>query len=196
MPASQRTRDYQRQQRVLRALTYADVMTLWPMLDMERLDETFPRFAAATGAVVVVRRRLSQALARSYLTAVRGAAGAAGLLPPVPDPPPVPATFVTALRGASVVSVKRAMMAGRPPDLASRNALVNTMGAADRAVADAGRDVIRTAVDRDPAARGWTRVTSGGCDWCESLADGSVLPGSAEMVNHPHCGCAPQPVFV
>lgn len=195
MAVSPRTRDYQRQQRALRALTYADVVALWPRLDLERLDDTFEAFVAAVVAVVTVRRRVAAALARAYLSGLRVAAAPPGASAPVPDPPLATARLIVDVRIASVVSVKRAMVAGRSVDLASRNALVNTMGAADTAVSDAGRDLIWASVEADPEASGWRRVTSGGCDFCRKLADGSVMPASYRMPRHKHCQCVPEPVF-
>lgn len=194
MPPSPATRDYQARQRQLRALTYQDVIVVWPRLDMQRLDDSFPGFAAAVLAVVGVRSVQSVTLAREYWALVRRAAGLRAEMPAV-DAAPVDTNLVAAsLLSASVVSVKKAMTAGRDLDLARRNALVNTLGVADLAVEERARTLIRAATDVDDEARGWTRAVSGGCDWCNSMA-GPVLPASARMAAHPHCGCTPEPVF-
>lgn len=188
------TSAYQARQRTLRALTYRDVIAAWSLLDLEKLDDSFPKFAAAVSVSVLSRRRVSERLAREYLARLRTTAGVGGRPPAVASPVLDASLFLAVLRTASVVSIKSAMTARRPLEMASRNALVNALGTADKAVNAAARDVIRASVGSDPKSRGWTRVTSGGCDWCRGMT-GPVLPGSVEMAAHPHCGCTPQPVF-
>lgn len=178
------TRDYQRRLLALRGVTYAGIRQAWRRLDQQRLDDTWPDFLTAVLTVVLAGRSLSDALAAAYLRSAAPAAVLAG-----PTSPLDAEAFAGALRSASVVSVKAATAAGRDPALASRNALVNSMGVADKAVRDAGRDRVRSA-----SRNGWTRVTSGAaCDFCESLT-GEVLPATAEMASHPNCGCVPEPV--
>jgi hypothetical protein len=62
-------------------------------------------------------------------------------------------------------------------------------------VLGAGRQTIAQASVRDPAARGWVRVTGGGCDFCEMLAGrGAVYSeASADFESHAHCGCVAVP---
>lgn len=59
------------------------------------------------------------------------------------------------------------------------------------------RDTITTNTRRDPAAVGWTRITSGGCKFCRLLAGrGAVYKQStAHFAAHPNCGCSAAPVF-
>ena len=59
------------------------------------------------------------------------------------------------------------------------------------------RDTITTNTRRDPSARGWRRVTSGGCSFCRMLAGrGAVYKvATARFASHPHCGCTAAPVF-
>lgn len=59
------------------------------------------------------------------------------------------------------------------------------------------RDTITTNTRRDPAARGWRRVTSGGCAFCRMLAGRGAIyrADSARFASHPHCGCTATPVF-
>lgn len=181
------TETFQARQNALRAVTFQEVMVLWPLLDQQSLDQTFPRFSAAMLAVVATRRRMSERLARDYLVRSRSAAGVAGVLPPAADRSAwEAAVFVAVLRSASVISVKKAMTRGTPLEAANRNALVNTLGVTDKAVRDAARGRIVASVEADPRARGYTRITSGGCDWCARRTD---------MATHPHCGCLPQPVY-
>lgn len=192
--AAPATRDYQARVRQLRALTYRDVQALWPRLDLDALDSTFPAFAASVGVIVASRRSVSVNLAAAYLAALRKQRRIATATPRPAIAALDTAAFLGSLRSGVVVSVKNAMTRGVSLDNAGRNALVNAMGIADKSITDAGRDHIRAVSDADPEMTGWTRVTAGGCDWCEGLA-GVVLPPTAEMATHPHDGCVPQPVF-
>jgi hypothetical protein len=59
------------------------------------------------------------------------------------------------------------------------------------------RDTITTNTRRDPAARGWRRITGGGCAFCRMLAGrGAVYRAdTARFASHPNCGCTAAPVF-
>lgn len=195
MPATNAaTRDYQTAQVALRALTYKDIAQLWRLLDTERLDATFTVFAAAVLNLIRQRRAVSVVLASQYLAAMRsGLADAA----PAVTPPELRVDQVLAdLRYAAVISIKVAMAQQRPLDLASRNALVLSMGVADKHINDGGRNYIRTSIEADPAAKGWVRVTLGTCGFCKDQAAGdNMQAGSADFPRHDHCGCVPQPVY-
>lgn len=194
MSASLAMRDYQRTQVALRAVSYAETSVLWRLLDVQRLDESFPVFAAATLTLIKTRREASAELARRYIATRRD--GVPGDAPVIPTPPlNVPAAMVS-LRVTSVVSIKTAMSRKTGLPLASKNALVRTMGVVDRLVGDAGREVIRASVEADPEARGWIRRTLGTCDFCaEHAAAEHVEKGSADFPRHDHCGCQPEPVY-
>lgn len=63
-------------------------------------------------------------------------------------------------------------------------------------VAEAGRRALVDAMDRTPAVVGWTRSLNGpACPVCTALADGTVLPTTEPMTDHPGCGCTPRPVL-
>jgi hypothetical protein len=60
------------------------------------------------------------------------------------------------------------------------------------------RDTILGNQQRDPAAVGWQRQTSGkGCKFCTMLAGrGAVYrEATARFASHPHCSCSASPVF-
>lgn len=190
MDVSPFTREYQSQRQALRALVYRDVHTFWPRLDLNALDVSFPAFAAAVVLVVMARRRMALPLAVAYLYQL-------GVKVTVSEVEAAPtAELLTQIRFASVVSIKQAMTAGTPLDVASRNALVNTMGVADKEINNGAHGVILANANADPKVKGWTRATTWHCcDWCRGLANGQVLPASTPMAAHPHDGCVPQPAF-
>lgn len=60
------------------------------------------------------------------------------------------------------------------------------------------RDTITTNTQRDPAAHGWRRISSGtGCKFCRMLADkGAVYSGKgARFAAHANCHCSAEPAF-
>jgi hypothetical protein len=68
-----------------------------------------------------------------------------------------------------------------------------------RAVRLSGRDAITTNADRDPAARGWQRITrSGACRFCRALASrgGVYTRQSVRFAAHgPKCNCVAAPTW-
>lgn len=194
MAASQATRDYQRAQVALRAMNYRDVVTLWRLLDGDRLDQTFPEFAAATLRLVKIRREMSANLGRRYIAAQR--VGVLGSAPVVSTPELPTAEVLMALRIRSVIAVKKSMSRNVPIDRAMRSALVLTMGAVDKFVGDGGRDLILESVRLDPECKGWIRRTLGTCDYCAKKARGEhVKSDTADFPRHDHCGCQPEPAY-
>lgn len=72
-----------------------------------------------------------------------------------------------------------------------------TEGGFQKVIADIGRDSVRGSVTADPKAIGWQRVTAGGCDFCQMLAErGAVYTeATADFQSHDNCGCIAEPVF-
>lgn len=68
-------------------------------------------------------------------------------------------------------------------------------GGLQRIVADADRETITVSSIEDRAARGWTRETSGGCDFCQMLAGNLYTEAGADFQAHDHCGCFAAPAF-
>lgn len=190
------TRAHRTQTLALRAQTIRDLQRIWPTLDFDRLDATFPTWLAAALAIVQRDRTRAAGLGSLYVRASRDAAE-------VPGPATVqlaqradPGLVSTSLYVTSVIAVKRAMTAGRLPREAMASAFTLSSGAASRHVLDAARETVRASVEADPRGRGWTRVASGrACDFCTGLADGSVLPGSVPLARHDSCACSAQPVY-
>lgn len=77
-----------------------------------------------------------------------------------------------------------------------KSALVLVAGGLQRIIANADRESVTRSSVADRHARGWVRVWSGGCGWCEGLADGTVhSAASAAFKAHDHCGCYAAPDF-
>lgn len=194
--ASPLTRQYQAQIVQLRALTYRDIARLWVMLDPHDLDRTYPAFAAAALSVVKTRRGVAVSLAEGYYRGLRTQSGVLTPLPVVSASPLGDTPVLQSLHFNAVVATKIGVSKGRKHEDIMGASLVRTMGAADKYINDGGREWIRLATDRDPAALGWRRVTLGTCDFCKRMADDpKIKSGAQSFPRHDHCGCQPQPEF-
>jgi hypothetical protein len=176
----------------LRAVVLQQTVALWPTLDVNQLDATFPAWALATGSLTSRGHSASTALAGSYLRAAWGASGGAGM-PAIVIPPPLPAAqIVIALRVTAVATVKAAIGVGQSPGDAMATGLVMSSGAIGRLVLSGGRDTIVESVRAQPRAR-WERITGPTpCDFCAMLADRGDVYRSEETAGfeaHDHCGC-------
>lgn len=190
------TATHRQAQLALRARVVRDLQTLWPALDWEDIDRTFPIWARVVSTLIDRNRTTSASLASAYYRAFRFEAGHTDPLPAIAPPVLPRAQVQTVLRVTSIVSIKAAATRGLAREAAMANAFVASSGAVSRLVLDAGRETIRASTLADPKARGWERVTSGRtCDFCASLAS-EVYEGDANFQAHDHCGCTAQPVYL
>jgi hypothetical protein len=187
---------HRRQQLALRKVTLREMQRLWPTLEWDKLDATYPVLAGATAEMVAKHRRTSAGLAAGYLRAFRAASGLSGdvkiVIPPVLNVEQMDAT----LHALSVAAAKKAAEQAVVADVAMKNALTRSSGAMARLVLDAGRQTVTQTIQADDKARGWRRVLGGGgCDFCQKLA-GRVYPrDNADFDAHGHCACTSEPVY-
>ena len=191
------TQQHRAQQLLLRRATIAQVSRLWPALDWEDLDRTYPAFAVSVAALVQRNRSTSAGLAASYLRAFRKAQGVPGELKVVFAQPLIVDQFTTSLRVTSVVAAKASAAAGVAPDVAMGNALTQTTGATSRLVLNAGRETATLTGAADDRSTGFLRVLgSGGCDWCRQYIDGEIhYTDGYDFDAHDGCGCTVEPVY-
>ena len=103
---------------------------------------------------------------------------------------------------AKIVPLK-AIRNGSSPTQAARAGLQQSLGTSARLVGDGARETLTTAVDEDPQARGWQRVTGPNpCEFCAMLsARGGVYSTQrvAEFEAHSGrgsaCQCDAEPVY-
>jgi hypothetical protein len=71
------------------------------------------------------------------------------------------------------------------------------LGSAQKYTLAPARATVAQSAIADPAARGWQRVTAGGCDFCVMLAGrGAVYTeATADFEAHGHCHCAAVPAW-
>lgn len=196
LSTSQLTQVHRRQQLALRKVTLEEMAALWPALDWENLDSTYPALAASVAKMVAQRRRTSAGLSAAYLRAFRVASGLDGDVRVVIPPALNVEQFDASLHSLSVASLKVAASKAVDPGVALANALTRSSGAMARLVLDAGRATVNQTVRADERATGWRRVLGGGgCDFCRMLA-GRVYPrDNADFDAHGKCGCTSEPVY-
>lgn len=192
------TQRHRAQQLLLRRATGDQIGAVWPTLDYDRLDETYPILAVKVAAVVKANRLTSNGLAAAYLREMRREARVAGSLSLEQAPGLVPDQLNASLRALSVARIKNATAAGSVPDVAMSNGLTSVVGGMARIVLDAGRTTITRTLASDSHAVGYERVLGGaGCDFCQMLAGrGEVYSAeSADFEAHDHCGCTAEPIY-
>lgn len=185
-----------REQQRLRAAVVVALRRVWPSLDPERLDETFPGWAAAVAAIVARGRRSSSAIAGLYVRQLRASAGVGGF-PPLPGPRPLPVPVLESSLGVTgPVSIKKAMTRGVPLDRAVDAAFAASALAATRHVLDAGRETVLASAAADDRVVEWRRVRSPrACEFCDNLDD-IYSTGDLDFKAHDGCACSVEPVYI
>jgi len=182
-----------------RAAALRDVQRLWSAVSPTNLSGTIGTFVDAATAVVRARNQDAARSAAEYLTRFRQAEAGGPARSVRPAAPPSDAEIAAKLRGAGLSGIINARRAGAGIDFAGNNGLIKVLGDAATLVVAGQRGTVLGAVDADPAARGWRRVTGGSpCAFCSMLAARGPTYKSekrADFEPHPHCGCTAEPVF-
>jgi len=180
----------------LGAATVAQMVAVWPLLDPERLDQTFPDWLATAQVLVGASRAQSATLAANYVATFRTLEiGQRADVTTLAAVPPAKA-LATSLLVTGPVAIKAAVGRGKPRTAAAETAMATSAAAAMRHALNGGRETIIRAVSADKRARGWHRVTSGrACPFCASLT-GQVFSGPADFRAHDHCSCSVEPLYI
>lgn len=185
------------------AETVRQLLSVWSLVDPNRLDDTIPAWLRVALPLIQNQRTRSSQLAGTYLRAQRllELGPVASLFTPFT---PILKTAldtsaaVTSLTVTGPVSLKRAMTAGSAVARAAETAQVNTARAGMRHAIGGGRDTITATVEADPIARGYRRVTSASpCDFCTGLASRNEVYGGStrDFAAHDGCNCSSEPVY-
>lgn len=182
----------------LRASTLKDLLKLWPALDWQAIEATYPTWFTGVSALISRDRAASAHLAGAYVRAFRQLEGVPGQVSILLQSPAVAEQVATSMRVTSAVSFKRGVSAGMSTEAAAANAFVANAGAVARLVLDGGRGTIQKTLAADEHASGWRRlVSSRGCDFCGMLAGrGAVYSAAtADFSSHDHCACMAEPAY-
>lgn len=175
-------------QRRLAALTVAQMRQLWRLLDPENLPASSEDWLTATVAMIERNHAASAALSARYFVQFRQTEVRDGAfqLPPAPILNREQATTSLTVTGISRVAEGKA-------------AVDTAAAAAVRLALNGGRGMLVDAVEADPVALGWIRVTDGDpCAFCALLASrGPTFKsrGSAGFQAHDSCACTAEPVY-
>jgi hypothetical protein len=191
----------------IRAAFLRELLALWPMIDVTRLDETAADWIARVVDLITGYRAESAARALTYYEAFRKTETGAVLehrelyrTLGVGNH----AAIRTSLLVTGPIGVKSRIAKGIMPRQAVRQALVDVSGAASRHVLDGGRQLLANTVEKDATAVGWARVTGPHpCAFCALLASRGPVYKSARTASvsksgeryHDHCACATEPFF-
>lgn len=175
-------------QRRLAALTVAQMRQLWRLLDPENLPASSEDWLTATVAMIERNHAASAALSARYFVQFRQTEVRDGAfqLPPAPILNREQATTSLTVTGISRVAQ-------------GKTAVDTAAAAAVRLALNGGRGMLVDAVEADPVALGWIRVTDGDpCAFCALLASrGPTFKsrGSAGFQAHDSCACTAEPVY-
>lgn len=178
---------HRRAQLALRAATLRQLLAIWPALDFDNIDRSWPAVEAALIPLVGLRRRDSAGLASAYYSASRALAAPGGFASVRLGDRLEVERLLTSLLVTGPYTAKR-LLSLRDPR-AKATTLVRVSGAVSRHVLDGGRQTLLRTAEADSKAKGWRRTTSGApCSYCASLA-GAVMT-TPNFASHDHCGCS------
>lgn len=201
----------------LTRLLLRDLMALRRLIREDRLQATVPAWIDAVTQVVARYSETSATLAADFYDGERGAAGAPGSFTvPLADPPPdgqVDASLRWATKDLWPRDEADATVAQLEPfDVRLDAAMTKADAAAQKLVADGGRETLRQAVKQDRQAVGYARAAAlGACAFCRLMASRGMVyktagtagqdanerfSGDASVAKfHNDCHCAIVPVF-
>lgn len=208
------TEQHRQAQLALRSAFMRELVRLWPLIDLERLDESAAEWIGYVTDLILTYRLQSIDRALAYYDSFRRAeigqplANRGNVRGAVSTQP---AAIKTSLLVTGPIGVKSRIGKGINPRVAKAKALVDVTGAASRHVLNGGRQLIVEAVERDELAIGFARVTDDDpCAFCAMLASrGPAYKSRATALlttkrskkrgpgqkYHDHCGCTVEALF-
>lgn len=183
----------------LQALVITDTARVFPLLDVNNVDQSFGRFFEAMLAIITARRTVSASLGSTYYTQIRNDYNLNTTFVPQLESVPNTDQVFTSLLVTGPIAIKNSLAKGVDAQRARDAGLVNVAKAAQRHVINGGRATILGAVRRDNSSLGWARLTDGRpCAFCALLASRGPAyktETTASFKSHDGCGCTPVPVF-
>lgn len=183
----------------LGARVAAQILTTWPLLDLDALDGSFDRWLRAVLPIIENQHATSARLGANYLDLFKKLElGSAARVPLVLAELSREAA-ATSLLVTGPITVKSSLTRGLTLDRAADVARTRVAGTAFRHVLEGGRSTISDSIEADRQAHGYARATSGSpCHFCAMIASrGPVFKdeGSGAFQAHDHCSCTLEPVY-
>lgn len=178
--------------RDVNTLAQRDLLTSWRQFDLSNADKVRDGLMDVLPNLITDYHLTAATVAADWYDIQRHALGAKKKFQAVMASPPKDARGVVMARWGV-----GPMYGDSAPDIAAPLVLSKVSGGLERLVLNGARDTITGSTAKDPGRVGWARVTSGGCDFCEMLADrGAVYDeAAADFEAHDHCSCSAVPVF-
>lgn len=210
MTQQSRAAEHQAAQRALSARLAEQLGPLWDLIRLGAFATTVPMWIDAVKELLEAFARMSGTLAADYYSEERDIARVRGVYVPAP------AVIPDGKADASLRWATKDLWIpedDNPPPIETRIAAAETKaeGVARKIVADVGRDTIADALDDDPEAIGWARMTDADpCPFCallavrgavyrsEATAGGSAdrsFKGGGNYKFHDHCSCIVAPIL-
>ena len=170
----------------IRRLVTRDLDAFFASLNLDRPERARDALLAFMPVLVSQYGESAAAVAADWYDGVRASEGVSGRYRATMAASP----YLSAVDGTTRRAVG-ALFTDAPNET-----LVALRSAAPKYVLAASRQTITGSADRDPRARGWQRVTSGGaCTFCRGLAarGGVYTQHSVMFAAHKACGCAAVP---
>lgn len=191
------TKEQYRRQIAIRALLVRQIVSVWPLFDLKRIDETWPHVERLLMAAIEQSRTASALTAAAYYEAFRVAEDVpVDVLerPRLDDSWKDAAHTSLAITGYQAARRNVALKVLEP----KAQTLVTVTGSASRHALNGGRDMLKAYVKSDPRGRGYARIASANaCAFCQMLAGRGAVYGkeSGDFAAHDHCSCSLEPVY-
>ncbi|OKI24424.1 hypothetical protein [Streptomyces sp. CB03911] len=183
------------------------VLTLWGVLDIENLDDSFAEYLRLAEPVLAEAKHNSAKAAAGYYDMLRAAEG----VPGTSQAGRFLADLVTSgemelsLGPIGPAYIRKALDGGMTFEQAARAAWVKQSGQMSHSILGGSRDTLAHRIERDDRAIGFQRAPfdRNCCAFCGVLASrGAVYKARGAAITakngkryHTHCRCQPQPVF-
>lgn len=194
MAGSRATWKLRADQNQMRSRMTRNLSRLWPTLNFNELDATYPGWAFSVEQLVRHYEQESMDRSLEYLEAIYRQRGAS---PPVVALPTIPAEQIDAsLHSKSVAALKKATRVGKPYETAVSSAFAASSQAMVRLVRDSSRDTIRATSLADDTFGGWRRIGTGAtCAFCTMLIsrDAVYTERTVRFASHDNCNCEVEP---
>jgi hypothetical protein len=186
-------------QALFAAMAIRDILAIWNQLDLRDVRSSWPAIRVALTALINDRFGMSVTQAQQFYAQDRIAAGITGAPPVVSVPPPSPQLVTATLDSTGPYALLGRIKQAQPIAQAMESTSVVMSGAASRLIQNGARQAVLAAVQADPEAVAWMRVTAANpCSFCAMLASRGFSyksQESAAFLAHNHCRCVAVPAF-
>lgn len=171
------------------------ITSMWGLLNLREVRSSWPAVRTAIAALIREQQQSMAQAANAFYLQSRAAAGVLAPSPALGLPPlPSEALIRATLDSTGPYSLLARIKSGQQVPQAAQTTGVVMSGAAARLIQNGARTAILRAVQADPEAVAWYRVTAANpCSWCAMLASRGAIYKSAQSAGfkaHNRCRCS------